>query len=147
MKILYQTLDKRAKIVILGALSRRSMKQVLTIIILTGLLSCTHHAEPQSLVDWEMVAELQPEARPVVEPYEVEFLPILPKGKAVKVVGKFTIHNGTKLDYENPAVIATLKKRAAEMGGNTIVYPYIGAPVATVAYVPFEPGMHGGDEN
>lgn len=123
------------------------MKKVLTTTILVSLLSCTHHAEPQALADWEMVAELQPEARPVVEPYEVEFLPILPRGKAVKVVGKFAIRNGAKLDYEDPAAIATLKRRAAEMGGNTIVYPYNGAPVATVAYVPFEPGMHGGDEN
>ena len=99
------------------------MKKVLTTTILVSLLSCTHHAEPQALADWEMVAELQPEARPVVEPYEVEFLPILPRGKAVKVVGKFAIRNGAKLDYEDPAAIATLKRRAAEMGGNTIVYP------------------------
>jgi hypothetical protein len=123
------------------------MKKTLTTTILVCLLSCTHHVEPQSLVDWEVVAEVQPEARPVVEPYEVEFLPILPRGKSVRVVGKFSIRNGAKLEYENPDVIATLKRRAAEIGGNTIVYPYFGASVATVAYVPIETGMHGGDEN
>lgn len=122
------------------------MKRVLTTATFSALMSCTYHAAPQAVTYWEAVPEEKVESRPTVETYEVEFLPILPEGKAVRVVGKFAIHNGAELDYADASVVEELKRRAAEMGGNTIVYPYMGTPEATVAYVPIEVGMHGGDE-
>lgn len=123
------------------------MKKLLSVSLCASLTACVYNTEPQAVAHWQAVPEVQlPEERPVVETYEVEFLPILPEGKAVRVVGKFEIRNGAELDYADASVVEELKKRAAEMGGNTIVYPYVGTPEATVAYVPIEVGMHGGDE-
>lgn len=113
-----------------------------------GLLaSCAATGGGRAARDW------QPEARPVlgelpsVPEYEVEFLPMLPPDPRAVVVGKFRIRKGASLRLEDEELTLAIKRKAAAMGGNTIVYPYFGVEEATVAYVPPEPeNLHGGDE-
>lgn len=79
--------------------------------------------------------------------YEVEFLPIVPSVPGTVIVGKFRILNNATLPYENEAYVQAVKEKAANMGGNTIVYPRSGVTEAVVAYVPLETvNYHGGDE-
>lgn len=111
------------------------------------LVSCTHTGEPAAARCWEM--ELRPVAgeRPLVPDYEVEFLPMLPDNPGAFIVGKFHIRRGGALDLGNEAMVQAIKRKAAAMGGNTIVYPDTGVAEAMVAYVPPDAvNLHGGDE-
>lgn len=114
---------------------------------LLSLAACTHTGEPREARNWVM--ELRPVAgvRPMVPEYEVEFLPMLPADPRAFIVGKFHIRNGAALNLSNEAMVQAIKRRAAGMGGNTIIYPDTAVKEAMVAYVPPDPvNMHGGDE-
>lgn len=112
--------------------------------LVTG--ACTQNGEPRIVRHWEMVPNEIVGPRPVVADYEVEFLPMLPHHPGAVVVGRFLIHNDAKLDLGNEEMVQAIKRRAASMGGNTIVYPHTGITEATVAYVPMEESVHGGDD-
>lgn len=122
------------------------MKNLFKITPLLLLTACNHPVDTQASGLWG--EELLPltSVRPRVEVYEVEFLPVLPNTPDTLVVGRFHVPDGAELQYDNEAMVQTIKQRAAAMGGNTIVYPHTGIKVVTVAYVPIEPSLHGGDE-
>lgn len=85
--------------------------------------------------------------RKVVPAYEVEVLPMMPTVPGTVIVGKFLIHDNASLDMGNEEFMNAIKKRAAAMGGNTIIYAGEGETEAQVAYVPLETvNYHGGDE-
>lgn len=108
--------------------------------------ACSQNSEPGIVKHWEMVPNTIIGSRPEVADYDVEFLPMLPDHPGAVVVGRFLIHNDAKLDLGNEAMVQAIKRRAASMGGNTIVYPHTGITEATVAYVPMEESVHGGDD-
>lgn len=123
------------------------MKSVLTLVFLCLLTSCATSGGSRAARDWH--AEPRPVLgqRPSVPEYEVEFLPMLPADPRAVIVGKFHIRKGALLRPEDEELTLAIKRKAAAMGGNTIVYPYFGIEEATVAYVPPEPvNLHGGDE-
>lgn len=118
-----------------------------TFITLALLVSCTPAGEPWAARCWE--SELRPVEgeRPSVPEYEVEFLPMLPDDPRAIIVGKFHIRQGGALNLGNEEMVQAIKRKAANMGGNTIIYPDTGATEAMVAYVPPDPvNLHGGDE-
>lgn len=122
------------------------MKRLFFIISLSALLSCSQNGEPSIVRHWEVVPDPLVGERPHVEVYEVEFLPMLPDNPNAVVVGRFFVHNDAVLQYDNEAMLNAIKRRAAAMGGNTIIYPHTGITEVTVAYVPIEQSVHGGDE-
>lgn len=122
------------------------MKKLLFIMSLSSLLSCSQNGEPSIVRHWEVVPDPLVGERPHVEVYEVEFLPMLPDNPNAVVVGRFFVHNDAVLQYDNEPMLNAIKRRAAAMGGNTIIYPHTGITEVTVAYVPIEQSVHGGDE-
>lgn len=119
---------------------------ILMIACAFAVTACSQNGEPRAARNWEMVPATLVGTRPVVAEYEVEFLPMLPDVPNAVVVGRFLIRNDAKLDLGDEAMVQAIKRRAASMGGNTIVYPHTGITEATVAYVPQEESVHGGDE-
>lgn len=122
------------------------MKKLLFIMSLSSLLSCSQNGEPSIVRHWEVVPDPLVGERPHVEVYEVEFLPMLPDNPNAVVVGRFFVHNDAVLQYDNEPMLNAIKRRAAAMGGNTIIYPHTGITEVPVAYVPIEQSVHGGDE-
>ena len=121
-------------------------KTILMIGLAVAVAACSQNSEPGIVKHWEIVPNTIIGPRPEVEDYDVEFLPMLPNHPGAVVVGRFLIHNEAKLDLGNEAMVQAIKRRAASMGGNTIVYPHTGITEATVAYVPMEENVHGGDD-
>lgn len=120
------------------------MKNFLLLLPAVLLSAC---ATGPNVNDWK--AEPAPVAgeRVHVPVYEVEFLPVVPSVPGTVIVGRFRILNNATLPYENEAYVQAVKEKAANMGGNTIVYPRSGVTEAVVAYVPLETvNYHGGDE-
>lgn len=112
------------------------------------LADCSYTGEPWAARQWK--TELRPTAgpRPVVQEYEVEFLPMLPADPNAFIVGKFHIRKGADLQLGNEEMMLSIKRKAAAMGGNTVVYPHTGVAEAMVAFVPPDPvNVHGGDES
>ena len=122
------------------------MKKLLMILPALTLLSCSQNGEPSIVKKWEVVPDPIMGERPHVEVYEVEFLPMLPDNPHAIIVGRFFVHDNAVLQFDNEAMMQAIKRRAAAMGGNTIVYPHTGITEVTVAYVPIEQSLHGGDE-
>lgn len=122
------------------------MKKLLLILPVLVLSGCSQNGEPGIVKKWEVVPDPIIGERPLVEPYEVEFLPMLPDNPNAVVVGRFFVHDDAALQFDNEAMMQAIKRRAAAMGGNTIVYPHTGITEVTVAYVPIEQSLHGGDE-
>ena len=122
------------------------MKKLFFIMSLSALLGCSQNGEPRIVRHWEVVPDPLVGERPHVEVYEVEFLPMLPDNPNAVVVGRFFVHNDAVLQYDNEPMLNAIKRRAAAMGGNTIIYPHTGITEVTVAYVPIEHSVHGGDE-
>lgn len=115
--------------------------------VLSLAVSCSQTGEPQEARYWEVEVRPVVGARPVVPEYEVEFLPMLPADPRSFIVGKFHIRHHAALDLGNEAMTSAIKRKAAHIGGNTIVYPHTGVTEAMVAYVPPEPiNLHGGDD-
>ena len=91
--------------------------------------------------------ELISGTRPLVEPYEVEFRPMLPTEPGTQIVGRFLLDKNSTDDLGNEYCLQEVRRRAAAMGGNVIVYLYPGVDYAPVAYVPERPQehLHGND--
>ncbi len=122
------------------------MKKLLKLSPLVVLGACSHSDDFPQMSHWKGEPIMLDCARPKVEVYEVEFLPVLPDTPDTIIVGRFYVPEGATLEYDNEAVVLSIKQRAAAMGGNTIVYPHHGIKEITVAYVPIEQNLHGGDE-
>lgn len=80
--------------------------------------------------------ELLSGTRPVVEPYEVEFLPMLPDTPGTRIVGRFLLQGDSGDDLASEDCLQEVRRRAAAMGGNVIVYLYPGVDYAAVAFTP-----------
>ncbi len=92
--------------------------------------------------------ELIAGARPFVEPYEVEFRPMLPDTPGTRVVGRFLLQPDSAADLSNEYCLQEVRRRAAAMGGNIVVYLYPGVDYAAVAYSPelHQENLHANDE-
>ena len=92
--------------------------------------------------------ELLAGTRAQVEPYEVEFRPMLPDTPGTRIVGRFLLVEDSARDLENEACLQEVRRRAAAMGGNVIVYLYSGVDYAAVAYTPElqQENLHGNDD-
>ena len=95
-------------------------------------------------VVWEMADGL----RPVVEPHEVEFRPMLPDEPGTRIVGRFILDANSGRDLANEYCLQMVRRRAAAMGGNVVVYLYPGVDYAPVAYVPerSQENLHANDD-
>jgi hypothetical protein len=95
-------------------------------------------------VVWEMTDGL----RPVVEPHEVEFRPMLPDAPGTRIVGRFQLDKDSVDDRGNESCLQEVRRRAAAMGGNVIVYLYPGVDYAAVAYTPelCQENLHANDD-
>lgn len=92
--------------------------------------------------------ELLAGVRPVVEPHEVEFLPMLPDTPGTQIVGRFLLEADSGADLAAETCLQEVRRRAAAMGGNVIVYLYPGVDYAAVAYTPElrQENLHANDE-
>ena len=112
------------------------------LLVLAGLSACQQCRWCPA--EWEMTGEL----RPVVEPYEVEFRPMLPDTPGTRIVGRFLLEPDSAQDLGNEYCLQEVRRRAAAMGGNVIVYLYPGVDYAPVAYVPerAQENLHANDD-
>lgn len=92
--------------------------------------------------------ELISGTRPVVEPHEVEFLPMLPDTPGTRIVGRFLLQADSSGDLSRESCLQEVRRRAAAMGGNVIVYLYPGVDYAAVAYTPelLQENRHANDD-
>lgn len=92
--------------------------------------------------------ELVAGQRAFVEPHEVEFRPMLPDTPGTRIVGRFLLDKDSALDLENEACLQEVRRRAAAMGGNVIVYLYPGVDYAAVAFTPElrQENLHANDD-
>ena len=83
-----------------------------------------------------------------VEPYEVEFRPMLPDAPGTRIVGRFQLDKDSVDDLANESCLQEVRRRAAAMGGNVIVYLYPGVDYAAVAYTPelCQENLHANDD-
>lgn len=120
------------------------VKLQLLLLIVMQMVACTGIPEMRH---WKAEPCAVAGERPNVPVYEVEFLPVVPTVPGTFIVGKLLISDNAALNYENEEYVQAVKELAADMGGNTIVYPHTGVTEAVVAYVPLEEvNYHGGDE-
>ncbi len=86
--------------------------------------------------------------RPAVEPHEVEFLPMLPDTPGTRIVGRFLLKGDSGDDLASEACLQEVRRRAAAMGGNVIVYLYPGVDYADVAFTPElrQENLHANDD-
>lgn len=95
-------------------------------------------------------AETAPTGAPLhhVEPYEVEFRPMLPDTPGTRIVGRFLLDKDSVNDLGNEYCLQEVRRRAAAMGGNVIVYLYPGVDYAAVAYTPelYQENLHANDD-
>lgn len=92
--------------------------------------------------------ELVAGSRAAVEPHEVEFRPMLPDTPGTRVVGRFLLEADSAQDLDNEDCLQEVRRRAAAMGGNVIVYLYPGVDYAAVAYTPElqQENLHANDD-
>ena len=92
--------------------------------------------------------ELIAGARPFVEPYEVEFRPMLPDTPGTRIVGRFLLDKDSVDDLANEYCLQEVRRRAAAMGGNVVVYLYPGVDYAPVAFTPElrQENLHANDD-
>lgn len=92
--------------------------------------------------------ELVAGTRPVVEPHEVEFLPMLPDSPGTRIVGRFLLKGDSGDDLASEYCLQEVRRRAAAMGGNVIVYLYPGVDYAAVAFSPElrQENLHANDD-
>lgn len=84
----------------------------------------------------------------MVEPYDVEFCPELPRIAGTRIVGRFRLAKDSARDLANEECLQEVRRRAAAMGGNTIVYSGFDAEYAVVAYAPVvqQENLHANDD-
>ena len=112
---------------------------LLTLLTLESCQQCRWCPVPRELISG---------TRPVVEPYEVEFRPMLPDTPGTQIVGRFLLHEDSGMDLGNEACLQEVRRRAAAMGGNVVVYLYPGVDYAPVAFTPElrQENLHANDD-
>ncbi len=112
---------------------------LLTLLTLESCQQCRWCPVPRELISG---------TRPVVEPYEVEFRPMLPDTPGTQIVGRFLLHKDSDMDLGNEACLQEVRRRAAAMGGNVVVYLYPGVDYAPVAFTPElrQENLHANDD-
>ena len=117
----------------------RTCAVLLPLLVLESCHQCRWCPAPRELISG---------TRPTVEPYEVEFRPMLPSTPGTQIVGRFLLTRDSIQDLANEDCLQEVRCRAAAMGGNVIVYQHPGVDYAPVAYVPEPPqeNLHGNDD-
>ena len=74
--------------------------------------------------------------------------PYVTQHPGTQVVGRFLLTPDSIQDLGNEVCLQEVRRRAAAMGGNVIVYLHHGVDYAPVAYVPESPqeNLHGNDD-
>ena len=99
----------------------------IVLLVLNNCQQCRWCPEPRVRISGSPAA---------VEPHEVEFRPMLPHTPGTRIVGRFILDKDSALDLGNEACLQEVRRRAAAMGGNVIVYLYPGVDYAPVAFSP-----------
>lgn len=112
---------------------------LLAVLALGSCQQCRWCPEPRELISG---------ARPLVEPHEVEFRPMLPDTPGTRIVGRFILHEKSAMDLADELCLQEVRRRAAAMGGNVIVYLYPGVDYAPVAFTPElrQENLHANDD-
>lgn len=121
---------------------RRALFSVVAVLVQLGFSACQQCR--WCPVERELIAG----SRPVVEPHEVEFRPMLPDTPGTQIVGRFLLEPDSGIDLESEYCLQEVRRRAAAMGGNVVVYLYPGVDYAAVAFVPElqQENLHANDE-
>lgn len=111
----------------------------LVLLAFAGCRQCRWCAVPREVVAGQVA---------FVEPHEVEFRPMLPDTPGTRIVGRFLLDKDSAADLEDEDCLQEVRRRAAAMGGNVIVYLYSGVDYAAVAYVPElqQENLHANDD-
>ena len=111
----------------------------LVLLAFAGCRQCRWCAVPRDMVAGQVA---------FVEPHEVEFRPMLPDTPGTRIVGRFLLDKDSAADLEDEACLQEVRRRAAAMGGNIIVYLYPGVDYAAVAYTPerSQENLHANDD-
>ena len=120
---------------------KRALLFLLPLVLLAfaGCRQCRWCAVPREVVAGQVA---------YVEPHEVEFRPMLPDTPGTRIVGRFLLDKDSAADLEDEDCLQEVRRRAAAMGGNVIVYLYSGVDYAAVAYVPEmqQENLHANDD-
>ena len=120
---------------------KRALLFLLPLVLLAfaGCRQCRWCAVPREVVAGQVA---------FVEPHEVEFRPMLPDTPGTRIVGRFLLDKDSAADLEDEDCLQEVRRRAAAMGGNVIVYLYSGVDYAAVAYVPEiqQENLHANDD-
>ena len=120
---------------------KRALLFLLPLVLLAfaGCRQCRWCAVPREVVAGQVA---------YVEPHEVEFRPMLPDTSGTRIVGRFLLDKDSAADLADEACLQEVRRRAAAMGGNVIVYLYPGVDYAAVAYVPEiqQENLHANDD-
>ena len=120
---------------------KRALLFLLPLVLLAfaGCRQCRWCAVPREVVAGQVA---------YVEPHEVEFRPMLPDTPGTRIVGRFLLDKDSAADLEDEDCLQEVRRRAAAMGGNVIVYLYSGVDYAAVAYAPElqQENLHGNDD-
>ncbi len=119
------------------------MKTLVEIALALAMVACQQAGSR----GWEAHAEPNAPERRAVEDYDVEFLPVLPDAPGAEVVGFLERRRNARMAVDDERWREGIRRKAAALGGNTIVYSGEGATRLPVAYVPpATENRHGGDE-
>ena len=120
---------------------KRALLYLLPLVLLAfaGCRQCRWCAVPREVVAGQVA---------YVEPHEVEFRPMLPDTPGTRIVGRFILSGTSEDDLGNEYCLQEVRRRAAAMGGNVIVYLYPGVDYAAVAYTPelYQENLHANDD-
>ena len=111
----------------------------LVLLAFAGCRQCRWCAVPREMVAGQVA---------FVEPHEVEFRPMLPDTPGTRIVGRFLLDKDSAADLADEDCLQEVRRRAAAMGGNVIVYLYPGVDYAAVAYAPElqQENLHANDD-
>ena len=120
---------------------KRALLFLLPLVLLAfaGCRQCRWCAVPREVVAGQVA---------YVEPHEVEFRPKLPDTPGTRIVGRFLLDKDSAADLADEDCLQEVRRRAAAMGGNVIVYLYPGVDYAAVAYAPEiqQENLHANDD-
>ena len=121
---------------------KRALLFLLPLVLLAfaGCRQCRWCAVPREVVAGQVA---------YVEPHEVEFRPMLPDTPGTRIVGRFLLDKDSAADLADEDCLQEVRRRAAAMGGNVIVYLYPGVDYAAVAYAPElqQENLHANDDH